>query len=79
MLDETSIILALDELNRWQDRYDHLRQYLAYAPRSERYHRIDDLKRLEQQVIYYQDLIREMKREFNPPKAIQLMSVMNTH
>ncbi len=77
MLEESSIIQALDELNRWQERYETLRRQLAAAPRTVILHRANDLKRLEQQVLYYQNLVKEMKRELNPPKTVEFMHRIN--
>ena len=77
MLEESSIIQALDELNRWQERYENLREQLACAPKTVIHNRAGDLKRLEYQVLYYQNLVREMKRELNPPKTVHFMHRMN--
>ncbi len=77
MLEESSIIQALDELDRWQLRYDNLRQQLALAPRSVINNRANDLKRIEHQILYYQNLVRDMKRQLNPPKTVEFMHRIN--
>ncbi len=58
---EEAILTTLTELDRWKRKRDALRAELARA---------------DQQVGYYEALVRDMKREVQPPRLLDLLKAM---
>lgn len=70
-MDESSIIIAHEELKKWERRHSSLKKKLEGLSRAERRERRDELKRIQSQIIYYQNLLQEMKKEIKPPRTMQ--------
>jgi hypothetical protein len=72
---ETSRILAtLEERRRWESRRDELKKELAGLPHHERTLRKAELGKIEQQISYYDSLLRQMKAELRPSDRSAILS-----
>lgn len=74
MVDETAIIKAHEELSRWQNRYESLKLELKSSSQSELQSRHADIKCIEVQIMYYQNLIKMMKKYINPVKSVSVIT-----
>ncbi|MCK4613308.1 MAG: hypothetical protein KAU14_00775 [Thermoplasmata archaeon] len=67
-----NILLALEELEHWQKRKVALEKGLLSLEAEVRKGVLNELKKVNTQIIYYQDLIRDMKKKFSPPTMLEL-------
>ena len=72
---ETSRILAtLEERRRWEARRTELKKEMKGLPPSERTLRKSELGKIEQQISYYDSLLRQMKAELRPSDRSAILS-----
>lgn len=72
---ETRRILAtLDERRRWEARRTELVNELKRLPSRERALRKVELGKIDQQIAYYDSLLRQMKRELRPSNRSAILS-----
>ena len=69
-----SIILALDELNRWKGRQERLHGEIASLSSDEKAVRKQELVKVNQQIAYYDALSKDMKKEIRPSKLSYLIN-----
>lgn len=62
-----NILLAMEELERWEKRKATLEGNLLDLRDEVRRGVINELRTVNTQISYYQDLIRDMKMRINPP------------
>lgn len=67
-----NILIALEELEHWQKRKATLEKDLLGLEDEVKKGVLNELKKVNTQVTYYQDLIRDMKRKFSPPTMLEL-------
>jgi len=58
--------MALDERDKWVKRKDALMKSLKSLPRAERKAHKEEVLRIDQEIAYYDGLIREMKGDMTP-------------
>ena len=58
--------MALDEREKWVRRKDELKKSLKDLPRAERKNHKEEITRIDQEITYYDGLIREMKGDMAP-------------
>ena len=58
--------MALEERDKWVRRKDEMQRQLKALPRAERKLHKDELSRIDQEIAYYDGLIREMKGDMAP-------------
>jgi len=72
---ETSRILAtLEERRRWEGRRAELEKEMSRLPRRERALRKAELGKIDQQISYYDSLLRQMKAELRPADRSAILS-----
>jgi hypothetical protein len=67
-LDVEKVLLAIEELRRWQKRAEELRGPAAARAAPE------EVARVRQQVSYYSGLLQDMKRRANPDSAPRIIA-----
>jgi len=72
-LDFNYILYAIAEKERWESRYESYKQYLDELPKELRSERKKELKKIDDQIKYYDKLIREMKRIMSGGDATAIM------
>ena len=72
---ETSRILAtLEERRRWEARRAELKKGIAELGQNEKALRKAELGKIEQQISYYDSLLRQMKAELRPSDRSAILS-----
>ena len=72
-MDDKNILIALEELNKWEKRYKETKNKLKNSNGNLKKKRISEIKFIEKQISYYFNLIIEMKNAINPNRpTIQL-------
>jgi hypothetical protein len=79
-MESDKIIMAIDELDMWVRRTDEIRSSIKACKKSgdaeeERYLR-GELSKAEEQVNYYEELIKDMKRALNPNTVKRLYDIL---
>jgi hypothetical protein len=75
---ETDRILAtIEERKKWIERRENLRARMESMSRQERKNYKEELDRLDQQIAYYDALIRDMKKDVSPGDLNGLMQDLN--
>ena len=67
-LDVDKVLLAIEELRRWEKRASDLSQAGARENNPEEY------ARARQQITYYSGLLQDMKKRSNPESATRLIA-----
>lgn len=67
-----NILLAMEELERWQKRKIALKGDLIELEDEVKKGVLNELKKVNTQISYYQDLIRDMKMKIGPPTMLEL-------
>lgn len=67
-----NILLAMEELERWQKRKITLERELPGLEAEVRRGVLNELKKVNTQIAYYQDLIHDMKMKISPPTMLDL-------
>lgn len=67
-----NILLAMEELERWQKRKATLEQDLVGLEDEVRRGVINELKKVNTQISYYHDLISDMKMKVHPPSMLDM-------
>jgi len=65
-IDTKRILMALDEREKWVRRKEELTKALKSLPRAERKTHKEEILRIDQEISYYDGLIREMKGDMAP-------------
>jgi len=68
-----NILLAMEELKLWQKRKSNLQTDLPLLRKEVRIGVLNELKKIDTQIAYYQDLIRDMKKRYSPPTILELV------
>lgn len=68
------MLLAFQELLRWERRRDELKHKLSGLPHAERRNHRDELLKVNQQIAYYKALISDMKKVIHPPRITALLN-----
>ena len=72
---ETSRILAtLEERRRWEARRAELKKEIKGLPPNERALRKSELGKIDQQISYYDSVLRQMKAELRPSDRSAVLS-----
>jgi hypothetical protein len=58
--------MALDERDKWVKRKGDLKKTMKGLPRAERKHHKEEILVIDQEIAYYDGLIREMKGDMEP-------------
>lgn len=58
--------MALDERDKWVRRKEDLQKSLKALPRTERKLHKEEILRIDQEIAYYDGLIRDMKGDMTP-------------
>jgi len=67
-----NILLAMEELERWENRKITLQKDLIGLETEVRRGVLNELKKVNTQITYYKDLIRDMKMKISPPSMLDL-------
>ncbi|MEM4730045.1 MAG: hypothetical protein QXH42_09860 [Thermoplasmata archaeon] len=73
-MDTRRILTTLDERRRWIQRREELEKELSISPPEEYPLRKAELEKVEQQISYYDFLLREMKKELRPADRSSILS-----
>ena len=66
VLDVDKVLLAIEELRRWEQRAAEMSKASARAS-------LEETVRVRQQIAYYNGLLQDMKRRANPDSASRLL------
>ena len=58
--------MTIDELERWKCRREQLRSSMKKMSRELKNSRLNELRNIERQIAYYNDLVCQMKRKVSP-------------
>jgi hypothetical protein len=67
-----NILLAMEELEQWKKRKVCLEQDLVGLEDEVRNGVLNELKKINTQIDYYHDLIRDMKVKVHPPSMLHM-------
>ena len=67
-----NILLAMEELERWERRKVSLHEELIGLEDEMKKGVLNELKKIDTQIEYYKDLIRDMKMKTSPPSMLGL-------
>jgi hypothetical protein len=67
-----NILLAMEELERWQKRKSTLQRDLVGLETEVKRGVLNELKKVNTQIGYYKDLIHDMKMKVSPPSMLDL-------
>ncbi len=70
-MDVDNILLAMEELERWKRRKLTLEKDLVGLTNEMKKGVTNELKKVNTQIDYYQDLICDMKKKFSPPTILE--------
>ena len=73
-IDTKRILAALDERRRWEQRRDELKRALKSLSASEKALRKAELAKIDEQIAYYNSLLKEMKKELRPMDRSSVLS-----
>jgi len=73
-MDTKRILATLEERRRWEARRDELKKELEGLPHDERVLRKSELGKIQQQISYYDSLLRQMKAELRPADRSAILS-----
>ena len=68
-IETKKILMTLEERDKWIRRKQDLEAKIKALPRKERGKYKEEMERINQQIAYYDGLIREMKGEMRPGDA----------
>jgi hypothetical protein len=75
-IDTKRILMTLEERDKWIKRKEALMNKLKGLTRKERKLHKDEMDRIDQQIAYYDGLIREMKGEMRPGDAKSFLNTL---
>jgi hypothetical protein len=67
-------LAALDERRRWEQRREELKEALKGLAAAERALRKAELAKIDEQIAYYDSLLKEMKKELRPMDRSSVLS-----
>jgi len=67
-----NILLAMEELERWEKRKITLQDDLVGLEDEVKRGVLNELKKVKTQIDYYQDLLKDMKMKISPPTMLEL-------
>ncbi|MCG2826059.1 MAG: hypothetical protein L6265_05655 [Thermoplasmatales archaeon] len=70
------ILLAINELENWRDRKEKILNELSGLSGDEKTEKKKELEKINEQIAYYESLIRDMKKEVKPPKIGHLLDAI---
>ena len=70
------ILLAIKELENWRDRKEKILNELATLSDDEKTEKKKELEKINEQIAYYESLIKDMKKEVKPPKLGHLLDAI---
>lgn len=73
-MDTRRILATLDERRRWVQRKEAFEKELRSSPPAERALRKAELEKINEQISYYDSLLREMKKELRPADRSSILS-----
>jgi len=73
-MDTETILLALEERDRWKEREFELRKEMKALPRQQKRQKRHELELIMEQVAYYEALARDMKKSVKPTKVPHLLN-----
>ena len=68
------ILLAIKELESWRERKEKILNELTTLSDDEKTEKKKELEKTNEQIAYYESLIRDMKKEVKPPKIAHLLN-----
>ncbi|MDI6917678.1 MAG: hypothetical protein QMC80_07785 [Thermoplasmatales archaeon] len=70
------ILLAIKELENWRNRKEKIKDELKKLSDDEKTEKKKELEKINEQIAYYESLIRDMKKEVKPPKIGHLLDTI---
>ena len=70
------ILLAIKELENWRDRKEKILNELMTLSDDEKTEKKKELEKINEQIAYYESLIKDMKKEVKPPKLGHLLDAI---
>ena len=70
------ILLAIKELENWRDRKEKILNELMTLSDDEKTEKKRELEKINEQIAYYESLIKDMKKEVKPPKLGHLLDAI---
>lgn len=70
------ILLAIKELESWRDRKERITGELEKLSGDEKNEKKKELEKINEQIAYYESLIKDMKKEVKPPKLAHLLDAI---
>ncbi|PJB20877.1 MAG: hypothetical protein CO114_08350 [Euryarchaeota archaeon CG_4_9_14_3_um_filter_38_12] len=70
------ILLAIKELENWRNRKEKISNELMTLSGDEKNEKKKELEKINEQIAYYESLIKDMKKEVKPPKIGHLLDAI---
>lgn len=70
------ILLAINELENWRNRKEKILNELTTLSDDEKTEKKKELEKTNEQIAYYESLIKDMKKEVKPPKLAHLLDAI---
>lgn len=70
------ILLAIKELENWRNRKKKILNELMTLSDDEKTEKKKELEKINEQIAYYESLIKDMKKEVKPPKIGHLLDAI---
>ena len=70
------ILLAIKELESWKERKEKILDELMTLSDDEKTEKKKELEKINEQIAYYESLIKDMKKEVKPPKLAHLLDAI---
>ena len=70
------ILLAIKELESWRERKEKILNELTTLSDDEKTEKKKELEKTNEQIAYYESLIKDMKKEVKPPKLSHLLDAI---
>ncbi len=70
------ILLAIKELESWRDRKEKILNELMTLSDDDKTEKKRELKKINEQIAYYESLTKDMKKEVKPPKLGHLLDAI---
>ncbi len=70
---EESILIAINEFEMWNRKFEAQKAKVKAASGAQKEEEQTELARIKQHVLYYEQLIRDMKRQYSPPSITNVM------
>ncbi len=70
------ILLAINELESWKERKEKILNELRALVDDKKTEKQKELKKINEQIAYYESLIKDMKKEVKPPRVGHLLDVI---